>query len=223
MKYFLFDFFVATSVAMLVAGLIRSMCSGQYDVSTPDFTNGTGSIVINQQQDCELPHSNNGNEAPSKPEDPRRMTSSPDSSTQHGDQENQYHFKVGDMVELYGKKSSSAMPVIVSGYTKRDGTSTIIKYDLINAFVRTKPFQVASEFVHPYQVYEDGTVSSCDVPSCIIDGVERTRKILCKITSHVIKKNGEFGSYQVEYLEQEHSKGAPEYLPILRVQRRLDR
>ena len=148
MKYFLFDFFVATSIAMLVAGLIRSMCSGQYDVSTPDFTNGTGSIVINQQQDCELPHSNNGNETSSKPEVPQRMTTLPDSSIQHGDQENQYHLKVGDMVELYGKKSSSAMSIIVSECTKRGGTSTIIKYDLINTLVRTKPFEVAREFVH---------------------------------------------------------------------------
>jgi len=41
----------------------------------------------------------------------------------------------------------------------------------------------------------------------------------CKIISHVVKKNGEFGSYQVNYLEQKY-KDRPEYLPFLGVPQR---
>ena len=151
-------------------------------------------------------------------EDPQRMTTPPASSIQHDDQENQHHFKVGDIVEMYHPDSFFAMPVTVRGYKKPDDTSTIIKYDLNSAIFPTKPTGVAPQFIHPYQVYKDGTLASCN-----IGGADRTYMTPCKILSHVIKKKSGFVSYQIEYLKREYKEGSPEYLPFSRVQRHLTR
>jgi len=217
MKYFCFDIFIAASIVMLVVALrpvfgdcensLRRKyghCDG--DVHTPDFMNGTHSTVKNQQQVNETSYK----------ADPRRMATPPASSTQHDDEENQHQFKIGDIVELYGPKSTFAMPATIIGYKKQDN-STIIKYDLQSVIHNTKPMGVAPELMYPYQVYDDGMLASCNVAE-----PGRVYMAPCKIASHVIKKRGGFISYQVEYLKGVKKVNFPEYLPFSRVQRRIN-
>eukprot|EP00584_Thalassiosira_punctigera_P000283 CAMPEP_0172538402 /NCGR_PEP_ID=MMETSP1067-20121228/9793_1 /TAXON_ID=265564 ORGANISM="Thalassiosira punctigera, Strain Tpunct2005C2" /NCGR_SAMPLE_ID=MMETSP1067 /ASSEMBLY_ACC=CAM_ASM_000444 /LENGTH=192 /DNA_ID=CAMNT_0013323887 /DNA_START=92 /DNA_END=670 /DNA_ORIENTATION=- len=132
---------------------------------------------------------------------PRRRT--------HQDDDDSVHLKVGDIVELYGDRSHFAVPAIVKGL-KRENSN--IKYNLLNAMTNARPFGVAPEFVHPYQVYEDGIRADCN-----IGAMSKIYLTPCSIVSHSINGRG-FILYRVSYLDEEEGS-FPEHLPFSRIQR----
>mmetsp|Transcript_34880 Transcript_34880/g.62786 ORF Transcript_34880/g.62786 Transcript_34880/m.62786 type:complete len:194 (+) Transcript_34880:171-752(+) len=121
------------------------------------------------------------------------------------------HLQKGGMVELYGDGSYFATPAIITGYNKEKPST---KYNLHNSITNQHHSGVDPEFIHPYQVYEDGTEAACNVGAL--------RKIYmtpCTIDSHFIKGSGLI-SYQVSYLN-DFDVQVQEYLPFARVQRNL--
>eukprot|EP00584_Thalassiosira_punctigera_P004566 CAMPEP_0172540858 /NCGR_PEP_ID=MMETSP1067-20121228/11777_1 /TAXON_ID=265564 ORGANISM="Thalassiosira punctigera, Strain Tpunct2005C2" /NCGR_SAMPLE_ID=MMETSP1067 /ASSEMBLY_ACC=CAM_ASM_000444 /LENGTH=225 /DNA_ID=CAMNT_0013326779 /DNA_START=36 /DNA_END=713 /DNA_ORIENTATION=- len=121
------------------------------------------------------------------------------------------HLRVGNMVELYGEQSQFAVPVIIREIIHKKEISSF-EYSLHNVITNRDPSGVAPEFLHPYQVYEDGTEAFCNV------GAMRELYLTpCTVVSHSINKGG-FISYRVSYSKE--GKGLyPEQLPFSRVQR----
>ena len=118
------------------------------------------------------------------------------------------------MVELYGDESYFATPAIIVGYNKE---TPYTKYNLHNFITNQHHSGVNPEFIHPYQVYEDGTEASCNVGT-LRKNLRKIYMTPCKIDSHFIKGSG-FISYQVSYLNDDVQ--VQEYLPFARVQRTL--
>eukprot|EP00571_Detonula_confervacea_P009846 CAMPEP_0172299216 /NCGR_PEP_ID=MMETSP1058-20130122/1571_1 /TAXON_ID=83371 /ORGANISM="Detonula confervacea, Strain CCMP 353" /LENGTH=433 /DNA_ID=CAMNT_0013008577 /DNA_START=82 /DNA_END=1383 /DNA_ORIENTATION=- len=119
-------------------------------------------------------------------------------------------FPLGSMVELYADSSHFSIPAIITGYNMEESSTN---YNLKNAVTHARISRVAREFIHPYQVHEDGTKAACNVGAL--------RKIYfatCQIVSHSITKSG-FVSYEVSYLDENDEMSHPENLPFSRVQR----
>ena len=120
------------------------------------------------------------------------------------------HLQKGGIVELYGDGSYFATPAIIMGIKETPS----MKYNLHNSITNQHHSGVDPEFIHPYQVYEDGTEAACNVGAL--------RKIYltpCSVDSHFIKGSGTI-SYHVSYLNEDDVQ-VQECLAFGRVQRNL--
>eukprot|EP00571_Detonula_confervacea_P003548 CAMPEP_0172314210 /NCGR_PEP_ID=MMETSP1058-20130122/21950_1 /TAXON_ID=83371 /ORGANISM="Detonula confervacea, Strain CCMP 353" /LENGTH=211 /DNA_ID=CAMNT_0013028019 /DNA_START=164 /DNA_END=799 /DNA_ORIENTATION=+ len=208
MKYLLFDltvlaiFFIAAAWGLIENGgsaIVAQECNAAYG----DTNQTSASKQLRHQ------HYDISKASPEDKSEPGRMTS-PDTSN---DDAIASYLKVGSMVELYGAESYFAIPATIIGYNKEKHST---KYNLQNFISNTSQSKVDPEFVHPYQVYEDGTRAYCNVGA-----LHEIYMVPCKILSHSINKSG-FVSYQVFYSNEE-GELFPEYLPFSRVQRDIRR
>mmetsp|Transcript_1097 Transcript_1097/g.2367 ORF Transcript_1097/g.2367 Transcript_1097/m.2367 type:complete len:234 (-) Transcript_1097:527-1228(-) len=103
----------------------------------------------------------------------------------------------GSLVELYGEGSYFATPAIITGRYKKTPS---MKYNLKHATTNAVPTSVNPEFIHPYQVYEDGKEASCNM-GAFRDGMYSTTP--CTIDSHSVRGGG-FIFYNVSYLNEEN-------------------
>ena len=119
------------------------------------------------------------------------------------------HLKIGSIVELYTDESYFATPAIITGYEEE---KSYAHYILQNTTSNARIPRVDPEFIHPYQVYEDGTRASCNVGP-----LRKTFMTPCAIVSHSIRKSG-IATYQVSYLNEEEIL-VHDYLPFSKVRR----
>ena len=154
--------------------------------------------------------------APSRPLKPLQEHHHQDYSLRTG-VEDLDDLKVGDIIELYGSKGSFAVPSVVTAISNKndDGSSDspVPKYDIQNTITNTRINNIDQEFIHPYQVYEEGTEAHCNVGA-----FRNLNMVPCTIVSSAVKKTSGFISYRVEYWNREVRY--PEYLPFARVQRK---
>ena len=191
--YFLFDLAVMIFLVIAAKLLLRDSESSSPMIQECD-------AAANKHQQCDIIHTNN-------------TSSSVDKQDASNDDNDSSHLQVGGIVEMYGGKSYFAFPATITGYKEEKSS---VKYNLLNAINHAHPSGVAPEFIHPYQVYEDGTQASCNVGAM--------RKIImtpCTIVSHSVEKSG-FILYQVSYLD-EGNELFPEHLPFSRIKRYLRR
>ena len=150
----------------------------------------------------------------------RRVFDTPSASPSSSDapsrgeeeEDDKSHLKPGDIIELYAGQTYFAVPAVITGYQRDEESST--KYNLQSTITGVRSSGVASQFIHPYQVYEDGTEASCNVSA--------TRKLWlvpCRIESHSIKNGSDLVFYRVSYLVDEDEMPRPEFIPFSRVQR----
>jgi len=110
----------------------------------------------------------------------------------------------GSLVELYGEGSYFATPAIITGNYEK---TTAMKYHFKHATTYARLTRVDPEFIHPYDVYEDGTEAHCNAVGVLTP---------CTIKSHSTK--GNFILYQVSYVNEENEK-VQRHLPFSKVQR----
>lgn len=169
-----------------------------------------------------------------EPESASSVRPSSDDDDDYSSDSSMSQFKTGSIVELHGDKSYFSVPAVVTGIimdTDTDNTgssSSSYTYSLHNSITKAHLPNVDAEFVHPYQIYEDGTRASCNVGA-----LRKVYMTPCAILSHTIKKrrrslrsdDGDSdGSsnrvvYQVSYLNKEGTELVKDQLPISRVQR----
>lgn len=111
----------------------------------------------------------------------------------------------GSLVELYGDGSLYAIPSVVTG--RRSA-----KYQLrglLNDVMSVDP-----EFVHPYEIYGEGTEAYCNVGAS-----PKIDMAPCRVESH-FKKEGSPVAYHVVYAKEGRGE-ARRLLPYSKVLRRL--
>ena len=118
-----------------------------------------------------------------------------------------------DLVELYGEGSAFAAPALVLSM-KKDALSANFRYDVQDLITKRRYTGVAPDFIHKYQVYDDGTDAVCNI------GVFRKVEMMpCEVISHVKKLNG-FVEYEIWYLNDEEEV-VKKHLSFDKVQRRM--
>ena len=121
--------------------------------------------------------------------------------------------QVQDLVELYGDNSAFAAPALVLSM-KRDVLSENFRYDVQDLITKRRYTGVAPDFIHKYQVYDEGTDAVCNI------GVfGKVDMIPCEVISHVKKLNG-FVEYKIWYLNDEEEV-VKKQLSFDRVERRM--
>ena len=192
MKYFLLDVAIITSLVIADRHLLRDAdgaSSALMAHECDDVTNSTNRTKLPEQQE--------------------RQHQYDVTSTISSNNDDTNHLKVGSIVELYTNRSDFAAPAIIKGFQEEKSPA---HYILQNTITNTRIPRVDPEFVHPYQVYEDGTRASCNV------GALRTTVMTpCAIVSHSIRKSG-IAIYQVSYLNEKEIL-VHDYLPFSKVQR----
>ena len=153
---------------------------------------GLGSALMARVCDDDAANSTNRTELPRqrKPQhyyDITRTTITPKN-------EDLGHLKMGGMVVLYSDESNFAVPAIIMGYNKEESST---RYDLLNTVSNTHLPHVESEFIHPYQAYEEGKRASCNVGA-----LQNPYMTPCVINSHSTRKSGVV-LYEVSYLKKE--------------------
>ena len=194
MKYFLLDVAIIMSLVIAAKHLLR-------------YADGASSVLMAQEQECDdAANSTNRTKLPRQQERQHQYEITSDIPSNNDDTN---HLKIGSIVELYTDESYFSAPAIITGFQEEKSSAY---YILQNIFTDTRIPRVDPEFVHPYQVYEDGTRASCNV------GALRTIVMTpCAIVSHSIRKSGS-ALYQVSYLDKEEIL-VHDYLPFSRVQR----
>ena len=194
MKYFLFDVAIMMSLVVAARNLL-----GDAD--------GASSTLMAQEQECDdAANSTNRTKLPRQQERQHQYEITSDIPSNNDDTN---HLKIGSIVELYTDESYFSAPAIITGFQEEKSSA---HYVLQNIFTDTRIPRVDPEFVHPYQVYEDGTRASCNVGAL--------RKIYmtpCVIVSHSIRESG-IVLYQVSYLNKGETL-VDDYLPFSRIQR----
>mmetsp|Transcript_1013 Transcript_1013/g.1454 ORF Transcript_1013/g.1454 Transcript_1013/m.1454 type:complete len:247 (+) Transcript_1013:1-741(+) len=109
------------------------------------------------------------------------------------------HFQIGSIVELYAESSYFAVPAVIIGYEEEqeDVKSSAQRHILRNSMTNNFITQVESDFIHPYQVYEDETRAWCNVGA-----LRSAHMVPCAIVSHSIDDGGLGITYQVRYLNE---------------------
>mmetsp|Transcript_39038 Transcript_39038/g.82098 ORF Transcript_39038/g.82098 Transcript_39038/m.82098 type:complete len:274 (-) Transcript_39038:133-954(-) len=145
-------------------------------------------------------------------------------------------FPVGSVVELYGRGSLSAVPAVVTEHVVPSVSSlsspssiTTKKYNLQTSFTNQPLSPVASEFLHPYEIYAPGTEASCNISN----DIRRIYMVPCTIEESFVKKRSGYISYRVSYVHPDNEEGMEskggemeresKHLPLTKVQRTLKR
>mmetsp|Transcript_31492 Transcript_31492/g.67130 ORF Transcript_31492/g.67130 Transcript_31492/m.67130 type:complete len:229 (+) Transcript_31492:222-908(+) len=116
----------------------------------------------------------------------------------------------GTVVELWGEGAHFAPPAIITGHSLLED---LITYDLHMPIVGSHASSVDPQFVHPYQVYEDGTEASCN-----IGNLRKRNMIPCTVDTHFVGGSGPI-MYEVSWLRD--SRLVQTQLPFSKVQRVL--
>ena len=143
---------------------------------------------------------------------------------------------VGSIVELYEDASYFAIPAIITDEimtsssssssastsppspreddnTNEDEPTPKKIYSLTNVITNIPISSIPSNYIHPYQPYEDGTMASCNIAA-----LRKVQMKPCAIVSHSTRESG-LVTYQVSYLNKDNVL-IHETLPFSRVQRR---
>ena len=88
-------------------------------------------------------------------------------------------------------------------------------YSLTNVITNIQISSIPSNYIHPYQPYEDGAMASCNIAA-----LRTVQMKPCAIVSHSIRSNSGLVTYQVSYLNKDDVL-IHENLPFSRVQRRI--
>jgi len=213
MKYFLFDLAVITAIAGIAGqcfapSWMRQECPASGNIIGLSLSSNS---CWQEKQLNSIPAADNNhrNSYASKDYNKSRKTIPQDESN-IGNSDDSKHLRVGGLVELYGESSYFAAPAIIRGGTKE-------KYNLVNFITNSLPTGVASEFIHPYKIYDKGTFATCNV------GVSKEIHLTpCTVVSHLIQKSGSV-YYEVSY-SNKHGELFPKHLPFSKIQRyRSDR
>ena len=142
---------------------------------------------------------------------------------------------VGSIVELYEDASYFAIPAIITDEitsssssssstsppspreddnTNEDEPTPKKIYSLTNVITNIPISSIPSNYIHPYQPYDDGTMASCNIAA-----LRKVQMKPCAIVSHSIRSNSGLVTYQVSYLNKDNVL-IHETLPFSRVQRR---
>ena len=144
---------------------------------------------------------------------------------------------VGSIVELYEDASYFAIPAIITDEimtsssssssastsppspreddnTNEDEPTPKKIYSLTNVITNIPISSIPSNYIHPYQPYDDGTMASCNIAA-----LRKVQIKPCAIVSHSIRENSGLVTYQVSYLNKDNVL-IHETLPFSRVQRR---
>ena len=158
-----------------------------------------------QEEECQ-----NNNSQPDE-HDESESSEAPTPSTQPSNNNNinsnsNSPLRRGSIVELYGSNSYFATPAWIEKQEGAASTSSATgsgyhayTYTLHNAITSGSIPHVDSKFIHPYQIYKEGTRASCNI------GLNELYLTPCVIQSHVITEEGTL-VYRVSYLNQQRQQ-----------------